>query len=1026
MNRIIDFSFAHQRSVLFIWLISLILGVYAYFNIAKESAPDVPIPTIVVSVAHPGISTEDSERLLLKPLQKELKSLDGLKEMKGEAKDNSASVKLEFETGYAIDKGLIEVREKVSTAKAEFPEDTQEPRVREINIALFPVISIALAGDVPYRTLLNTGKELQKKIESVKGVLSAKLSGDLEEQMEVLLSPAIMESYQLSLLDIQNFLDKNHQLVTAGRMEEDESLFSLKVPGLIGSKEEALNMPLKVEGTTVLTFKDLAKVRRNFKSPESLANFNGKPVIIIDVSKRIGANILEVIRSVKEIVRQADGSFPPGLTVSYMIDESSVIKNRLSDLKNNILMAVFLVMIVIIAFLGIRAGLLIGIAIPSTIMAGVFLLYVLGVTLNIVVLFSLIMVIGLLVDGAIVIIEKAERNLEKGLSVVIAYKAASKRMFWPIVSATMTTVAVFFPLLFWPGITGGFMKYLPLTMIITLLISLLIALIVLPILGVVLRPTGCIDKKSSVKPKKSWLLRRYLKRLDALLERPKSVVFAAIILFFLSYFIFIMFGKGVSFFPDVDSNYIQVQVLSRGNLSIYEKVHIIKDVNKRLKAISGIKNVYIEAFSDDRRRSHMAEDTIGRVQIELSTWLTRPKSTVMVEKVRTALAEIHGVKFLVNPKKAGPRADKPIEVVLISNNKAFLKKSNDKILALMSKLAIFRDIESTNLQSGIDWYLNINREEASRYGADVSLLGAMVQMMGQGVKLSEYQPDDSEDEIDIRLRFTPDYRSFSQLKNLKVPTNNGSVPASHFIEVNYQPKVGKILNRQNLPAISIRADVQKGVVVGKAINKLEKAIQAERFPTGVNIEFKGDDERMKEASHFLMKAFVAALFLMTLILLTQFNSFYQTLVTLSAIIFSTTGVLLGLFFTNNPFGIVMVGLGLIALAGIVVNNNIVLIDTFNRNRQKGMASKEAILKTARERMRPVLLTSGTTILGLLPMVFSLTVDLLGRQIYVGAPSSQWWVELSSSIAGGLFFATIMTLFVTPCLLMIAENAKKGA
>lgn len=1019
MNKFIEFCFAHLRSVLFIWIVSILAGVYAYFSIAKESAPDVPIPTIIVSVMHPGISSQDSERLLLKPLQKELKSLAGLKEMKGEAKDNSAAVRLEFETNYPIDKGLIEVREKVSSAKAEFPEDTLEPRVREINVALFPVLSVSLTGDIPYRELLSSGQALQKKIEALKGVLSAKLSGDLEEQMEVVISPAIMESYQLSLLDIQKFLDNNHQLVTAGKMEGDESLFNLKVPGLIGSKEEALDMPIKVDGTTVLTFRDLTTVRRNFKSPDSLATLNGEPVITLDVSKRIGANILEVIQSVKETVSETLPELSKGLRVTMMSDESATIKSRLSDLKNNVLMAIFLVMVVIIAVLGIRSGLLIGIAIPSTIAAGLFTLYALGVTLNIVVLFSLIMVIGLLVDGAIVIIEKAERNLDKKMNPYDAYKVASSRMSWPIISSTMTTVAVFCPLLFWPGITGGFMRYLPLTMIITLFISLVVALIILPIVGFLL--AGKHNAKQHQKANKSWFLITYLKLLDDLLEKPLRVIVGAVFLFLLSYVLFISFGRGVSFFPNVDSNYIQVQVLSRGNLSIYEKSHIMQEASSAISNVSGIKNLYVEAFSKDRRKNHMAEDSIGRMQVELKEWSKREKSPLIIEKIRAALERIHGIKFLVNPKKAGPRADKPIELVLVSRDKKALAQADKIVLSLMDNLSLFRDVETTNLSSGIDWYLFVDRKEASRYAADVSLLGAMVQMVGQGVKLSEYQPDDLEDEIDIRLRFSKDFRSYQELQNLKVPTPKGSIPASYFIQLRHQPEVGKIVNRENLPAVVIRADVNNNVVVGKAIQALEKSIEKANLPPTVSVSFKGDSERMLETSHFLSKAFWVAIFLMMLILLTQFNSFYQTFVTLSAIIFSTTGVLLGLLITHNSFGVVMVGLGLIALAGIVVNNNIVLIDTFNRNLKKGLGKKEAILKTARERMRPVLLTSGTTILGLLPMVFSVTINLIDREVYIGAPSSQWWVQLSSSIAGGLLFATALTLFVTPCFLMLTPQ-----
>lgn len=1020
MKALINFCFNHKRSFLFIWIVALVSGVYSYLNIAKESAPDVPVPMIVVSVLHPGISSQDSERLILRALEKELKALEGLKEIKGVAKENSASLRLEFESNYPIDKALLEVREKVNIAKSEFPEDSLEPRVKEINVALFPVLSIALSGDITYRALLDIGEKLQKKIEANKGVLSAKLSGDLKEQMEVIISPEILETYHLSLLEIERFLDKNHQLVAAGKMESSATLFNLKVPGLIESEKDALTIPLKVEGDTVLTFSDLATVRRSFESPESIANFNNQSVIVLDVSKRIGANILDVISEVKKDINEMTSHYPKALKVTYMQDSSLVINERLSDLRNNIVLAVILVMIVVIVFLGSKAGFLIGLSIPTTIISGIFVLYFFGVTLNIVVLFSLIMVIGLLVDGAIVVIEKAMRNLDTEKDADTAFLKASTRMSWPIFSSTLTTVAVFFPLLFWPGVTGGFMKYLPLTMIIMLLISFFVAIVFLPILGSLIAKKNELTKKTE---KASKGLSLYLDVVEFLLGHAKKVIFAMLLFFIFTVFIFTKLGKGVSFFPDIDSDYIQVQVLSKSDFSIYEKQSIIREVNQKLQSIPEVKHLFSESFSFNRKKEEMAEDAIGRVQIELVSWQDREKSSIIVEKVREKLSQIAGAKFIVNEKKAGPRTVKPIEVELTSRNKSALIDAGNKVKKLMHSLMPLRDIETTADTHGIDWYLYIDRREAARYGADVSLLGAMVQMVSNGVKLTEYQPDDLDEEIDIRLRFPEKDRNFSQLSYLKVPTQKGEVPASHFIQLKYQPKVGKISHRQILPAISLRADVKKGVVASKAMRLLKEKIKGLDLDGDVRVDYKGEQERMSETANFLIKAFCLALFLMTLILLTQFNSFYQTFIILSAILFSVSGVLMEVLIANKPFGLVMAGLGIIALAGIVVNNNIVLIDTFNRRINQGQNLKEAILNTCQSRMRPVLLTSGTTILGLLPMAFSITINLWDREVLINSPSSQWWVDLSSAIASGLLFATFMTLIVTPCLLSLCPPKK---
>ncbi|WP_275975285.1 efflux RND transporter permease subunit [Alkalimarinus coralli] len=1017
-HNLIDWAINRRRSTLLVLIFLLISGTFAYQSIPKESEPDIAIPIIYVSMYHDGISPADAERLLVRPMEKELKSIEGVKEMRSSAGESHASVTLEFDAGFDSQSALDDVREKVDRAKVNLPTDTEEPEVNEVNVALFPVLSMSLSGSIQERNLLRIARDLRDDIEALPGVLEVDIGGDREEVLEIIVDPLVLETYNIDFESVLNIVNRNNQLVAAGAIDSGHGRQVMKVSGVIESLDDILSLPIKVVGDTVVSFRDVATVRRAFKDPQSFARVNGEPAISLDVKKRVGSNIIEVIGQVKQIVDEKQQFWPSSLKHTYTIDKSGQIVDMLKDLQNNVSSAIVMVMIVIVGALGLRSSLLVGVAIPASFLTGILIIYSMGYTLNIVVLFSLILVVGMLVDGAIVVTELASRNQEQGLAAGKAFSQASKRMAWPIIASTATTLVVFLPLIAWPGTVGEFMKFLPITVIICLLASLAVALVFLPVLGSWLGGSRSQAKPSS-ESTQSLLMSGYMRLLGALLRHPGKTLLLAMSIIVVTYIAYAQFGKGVEFFPDVEPETAQVLVHARGDLSIYEKDRLLKEVEQRLYGMSELKSLYARSFN--RSQGGVAEDVIGSIQFQFVDWQGRRVASEILNEMQAKTSDLAGIKLEFRKEENGPSGGKPIQLQVGAMMPEHLQEAVVTIRKAMTELGGFKDVEDNRPLPGIEWRLEVDREVSARYGADIALIGSAIQMITNGYRVSDYRPDDSDEEIDISIRFPRKERTLDKFDNFSIQTEKGMIPLSNFVTLIPAQKTGNIKRVDGKRVITIQADVEEGRLVSERLQSLQELMKTRELKPDVNITVKGEDEDQRETAQFLSSAFVLAIFLMLLILVTQFNSFYQSLLVLSAIVFSTAGVLIGLMVTAQPFGVVMVGLGIIALAGIVVNNNIVLIDTYNAYLKEGLSPYDSALITGELRMRPVLLTAGTTILGLIPMVLSMNIDFINRDVTFGAPSTQWWTQLSSAIAGGLAFATLLTLFLTPCLLVLGAN-----
>ncbi|BAT57764.1 multidrug resistance protein MdtC [Variibacter gotjawalensis] len=1016
MQAIINYAISHARLTIATLIFLLLAGFVAYRTIPKEAEPDVKVPIIYTQITQRGISPEDSERLLLRPIETKLKSVGNVKEMRSTAFEGGGYVLLEFEAGFDSKSALADVRAKVDEAKRDLPREADEPVVQEVNLSLYPVLVIALAGELPERTLLRIARIAKNAIEQAPGVLQAEMRGGRDEVVEIIAEPMLMKSYGVSLEQLIQATTQSNSLVAAGALEGSSGRFAVKVPALIERPEDVLKIPVAATAGAVVTLGDVAQVRPTFKDATSITRVNGRPAMTIEVSKRTGANLIETVDGVKKVVEQLKKTWPEAVQVSYTQDKSKLIRQMLADLQNSVATGVLLVIVIMLFALGFRASLFIGIAIPASFLAGVLGLQLAGLTVNIVVLFSLILAVGMLVDDAIIVSEYAERRMAEGMPPKEAYSLAAYRMAGPVIAATATRVAAFSPLLFWPGIVGQFMKYLPITLIATLSASLVVALIFTPTLGALLGRASVVPHDERAKDTGP-----YMRTVKLAVKHPWATLSLAVLLLVSVQFAYGKYGNGVEFFPKVEPDYGLVVIHGRGNLSIAEKDRAIRAVEAEVLKMPGLETVYTRVGEQPRGSQEISEDTIGVIQYEFVDWKQRPAAHVIMDELRQKTAHIAGIEVEVTAPRAGPPTGKPVQVQLSAIDPDALPAAAKKVADMLRARSDIRDLDDGLPLPGIDWKLSVDKAEAAKYGAGVTTVGNVVQLVTNGTKITEFRPSDNDKEVDIIVRFPENRRSLDQIDELRVQTSAGHVPIGNFVQRTAVPRIGYINRVGGNRVMTLQANVPEGVQTAVIQQEIAAELSKGVLGSGVFWKLKGEDEEREKAGAFLMKAFGAAIFLIFAILLAQFNKLTSVGLVLTAVVLSTIGVLLGAMIMGQPFGVVMTGIGIIANAGVIVNNNIVLIDTYDRLRREGVAAYDAIMETCRERARPVVLTAVTAILGVLPIAFGMNIEFLHRELTIGAPATQWWISLSTAIVFGLGFATILTLIVTPAALMAIDN-----
>jgi len=1037
MTRIVEWAVNNTRVVIALIVVVIIAGIVAFIEIPKEAQPDIPIPVLIVQVTYPGISPEDSERLLIKPLEAGLRSVEGVKTMTARAYSGVAVVILEFDVNFNKQKALEDVRAQVDETRSLLPQAADPPSVTELNVALQPVISVALSGNVPERTLLKLARDLKEEIRLVPSVLDVDIAGERKEMLEIVIDPAKLEAYGITQQELFAAVSNNNQLIAAGLIDTGHGSFAVKVPGVIENASDLLNLPIRSNANSTVKLSDVAQVRRTFYDPTTYAQVNGQPTISLNISKRIGSNIIANNQAVRTIVDKAEKTWPPGVQVTYLFDNSTDIRDMLGSLSDSIILAIVLVMIIIVAALGLRAGLLVGVAIPTSFFIAFMVLNSIGYTLNFMIMFGMLLAVGILVDGAIIVVEYADRKMTEGHKPKQAFAEAALRMFWPVVSATATMIGAFLPMLLWPGVAGKFMSYFPITLIIILSASVVVALIFLPVLGGIFGkpPIADPEHERAIEASETgdWrdipgITGWYAHLSEKLTMNPGRVLLGAAGIVFGVIALFVVFNHGTIFFADEDPGYAQVFVSARGNLSANEKRDIVMQIARIAQTVPGIRAVYASSGGQANNLNSnggVPVDNIGQIGVEMKDYRERQPGKWIEEQIREKTANIPGVHVEVREPQNGPPTGKDVMIDVSSDNYLELAQVAGAIRTHMDKMPELRDVEDTRPLPGIEWDLDINREIASRFGANAQSIGTAVQLVTNGILVGKYRPDDSQDEVDIRVRYPSDARGVHALDNLRVTSADGSmVPISNFVTLRPAQQVNSIERVDGHRVYHVRANVKLGVNANAEIADIRSWIGTQPFPHDVHVAFKGGSEQQEESGAFLVEAAFLALFLIAMVLLALFNSFYHAGLILVAVVLAMIGALLGMVAMREPFSVIMSGTGMLALAGIVVNHNIVLIDTFHRLRDSGMDPIEAVIRSSAQRLRPVFLTTITAIGGLLPMMFAVEINFATRDVTIGGPNGLMWVDLSTAIVFGLAFSKMITLGLVPAMLALPYRLKE--
>ncbi|MEM6543427.1 MAG: efflux RND transporter permease subunit [Pseudomonadota bacterium] len=1039
MSRFIDSAIGRSRTTLMMMAMIVICGLISRAVLPIANDPHIILPYFYIGIPHEGISPEDAERLLIQPMEIELRKLEGLKEIKSIASEGRATMLVEFEASIDLDIALSDTREAVDRAKAEIPTTAEEPIVRELDTEDFPLIQLNLISrGATERQVYQAAIDLSDEIETIPTVLNATLAGEREEVLEVLIDPQALEAYSISSETLIRTLQRNNQLIPAGSVDTGQGRFAVKVPSVVETAKDVMDLPIQVSGDSVVTLADVADIRRTFKDRTSFARFNGVDAISVEVNRRVDANVIDTVDDVLRAVDEFSASLPPTIEIVASQNQAEFAELQVSELQGNIVTALALVMVLVVAAMGLRSGIIVGLGIPFSLLFSVIVIYQLGYTFNFMVMFGMLLGLGMLIDGAIVVTEYADRKMSEGLPREEAYSEAVKRMFWPVTASTATTLAAFLPLMFWPGTSGQFMRYLPVTVFTVLAGSLLYALLFGPVLGALFGKAAHVSKQSDEAlelledgdpTKLGGITGRYARFMSLVCAHPLATTITICALLFSVFWAYGQFGRGMVFFNDADPPYLTVSVSGRGNFSASEVNDLVLDVEKEVLQVSGIRTINTQSIlpgAGAGLNQSAANDRIGVIFIELAPEDARSRSGFdIMRELRERTRSIAGIRVEVAPLEQGPPVGKPIQIEVRSRERSLLEPTLAVIQSYMESLPELIDIDSTLALPSIEWRMQVDRAQAALYDADVTTAGVALQLVTSGVKIAEYRPSSAIDAVDIRVRFPASERGIRAMDELRVNTSQGQVPLRNFVRIQPAPGVDSFERIDGMPTERIRAAVIEGVLADTMVGEIQAWLETQDFDPRVQVMFRGANEEQADSIAFVSFAFLLALALMFVLLVTQFNSFYQSGLILLAVIMSTAGVLLGLIITGQPFSAILTGVGIVALAGIVVNNNIVLIDTYNHVRElhPEVTPAEAVVRACAQRLRPVMLTTITTVFGLLPLACGMSVDLVNRRISADGQMSSFWEPLSQAIVFGLSFATILTLIATPALLALPSHLR---
>ena len=1021
MTGIIDFALKKAKTTLLIAFMVIIAGTVARQEIPIAASPNVQLPFITVSVFLDGASPSDTSRLIARPLENRLKTVTGVKNIRSTSYLSYARIFLEFEVGFDIDKALVDVKQGVEEIKYQLPQEAEDPQIEEYSEASFPVMNISVVGGSSVRQKVFYARDLKDRIEPVEQILEVRMTGAPEEVLEGVIDKSKMESYGVTLSDVYYSVSNNNLIIPGGKQDTGRGSFNIEVPSIIESAKDVYAIPVKVTKDAIVTLGDIASIKRTFKDFTSYARVNGQDAVTLEISLRESANAIDASNAIRNILSDFEKTLPKNLNIVISNDDTVYASLMVKELNGNIIAAVILIMVLVIASMGARVSMLVGLSIPFCFLMTYLILFTLDMEVNFLVMMGLLLGMGMLIDGSIVITEYADKKIAEGLSRSEGYKLSAKRMFYPIIASTGTTLAAFIPIMFWPGFTGQFMRYLPITIFFVLLASLFYSLIVIPVLGAYFgqkeSALNIVDEehKSIFISLTEW----YGKYIKKFVQNPIETVIAVVSILLVIIMSYVYSGKGTIYFAIVDPVQANITIKARGNFSALETKEIIERVEERFLKVKGIKNVYLRSGTNWWQSG---ADRIGGGFIEKLEPSQRDISGFeIMDQLILSTKDLPGITVEVEADLGGPSFDSPIELDVYGNTENEVNEAVSLIEGHMRNgMTGLNNIFSSKAYPSVEWSVEVDKQKAAQLGVSVSDVGALVQMLTNGFKVGEYRPDDAKDEVEIRARFPESDRTITGIRDLNVVTKQGTVPVSSFVKV--IPKENRqTVNRKNGKYFQ---EVGAGTIdeskVSQKVMELDNWLSNAELGSGITYGFGGMQEETEDVNKFMLGAGLTAVFMMLLMLITQFNSFYQSFIILSSVTISFVGVLLGLLITGKSFSTTMTGLSIVTLAGIVVNNNIVLIDTFNKLKQEAphIDKSAHIINACKQRLRPIILTSLTTIFGLMPLGMGISLDIIARDIVVGSRIVDWWSNLAVSIVFGLGFSTFITLILTPAVLSL--------
>jgi multidrug efflux pump len=1070
---------AVRKSVAVVVLAALILifGTYCYLELPRESEPDITIPNVFVSTEYRGVSSADIETSITVEIEKKIKGLDGLKKIQSVSSEGISSINIEFVTGTNIDKALQDVKDKVDEALGELPADLDEdPRVFEVNFSELPIVVFSLSGTCGLPCLKEIADDLKDDIEAIPGVLEVDVTGGLEREIRVEVFPEKLAYYDLAINSLEQVLINENKNTSGGSFRLGDGRFLLRVPGEFESPDEIYGLVLATHDGEPVYLKDVAQVRDSFKEETSRARLDGREAVNIAVKKRSGENIIAITGEVDRVIEQSMPAWPAGTEITKVMDKAKDIRHMVADLENNILSGLVLVVLVIFFAMGMRNAVLVSMAIPFSMLLSFTILYVMGITLNMVVLFSLTLALGMLVDNAIVIIENIYRFMEQGATRVEASMKATSEVAYPVIGSTLTTLAAFSPMLFWPGIMGEFMSYLPLTLIVTLSSSLFVAMVINPALASLFaktkksaknidqaagEPVASIEEPVRIE---GALLTRYSKMLDFSLRYPFVTIATAVtvlVLMVQGWLLVVGLQKPVEFFPEIDPKgmYVNVDVPEGAELNYIDRImqriemavadqsrtpdagleYSLEDYRRTMQPrpyvsaadteyygpsdLPNITNIYMKGVVTAAPGSAFDPNAPNHIGVRFLDLEERRRSTHdTVDDIRDRIRDIPGGKITIAMQEEGPPTGAPINIEISGDNFSVLGELAANIKNIISRIPHVVDIRDDFNEGTPSVQIMVDRQKAALFGLSTNMIGFALKTAYNGLEVSTYREGNEDYDITVQLPES-DRKMIDVLHQLMIPAPSGElVPLSTLAELRFAGSIGDIVRINNERVVTVKANVDEMKIPGPVARaQAEKILADFPLPPGYDIKFTGEFEFQQEAEDFLTKAFLVALLLIFLILVSMFNSVGQPFIIMTSVVLSLGGAFLGLMLFRQPFGIIMTGVGIISLAGVVVNNAIVLLDYTNKLTERGYVLKEAVIAAGATRLRPVILTAVTTILGLTPMVTGVSFDFHRMAVSWVSESSQWWRSMAVVVIFGLVVATFLTLVVVPTLYFLQKQ-----